>query len=94
MKKEYYITIFLNNSDSFSIDITNDMFALVNEEKTRSSNDLLVYYERKSDHLSAKVRKESLELWTKEKLKKLVQSLNPDFKDVSFIWQRAFNLNF
>jgi hypothetical protein len=91
--KEFYITILISNSGSFSIDITRDMFSFINANRMVTGNDLLVYYEKRRDLISAKARKKSLELWTEDKLKKLVQSLNPEFKDISFIWQTASSIN-
>ena len=75
----------------FSIELTDDMSLSIQEEKTDMDTKFLVYYEKKSSLQNAKDRKKSLELWSYEKIKKLVESLNPELLDISYIWQ--FNLS-
>lgn len=75
----------------FTIELTDDMSLSIREDKADKDTKFLVYYEKKSSYQNAKDRKKSLELWSYEKIKKLVESLNPELQDISYIWQ--FNLS-
>ena len=77
--------------DKFTIELTDDMSLSIQEEKIDKDTKFLVYYEKKSSLQNALDRKKSLEQWSYEKIKKLVESLNPELLDISYIWQMSFS---
>ena len=50
----------------------------------------LVYYEEYGDIIAAIAREKEIKKWRREKKDKLVESLNPAWKDLAADWYRAF----
>jgi putative endonuclease len=46
----------------------------------------LVYYEATSDVMSAIAREKEIKKWRREKKNRLVETINPDWKDLSAVW--------
>jgi len=80
-----------NCSKTIYTGVTNDLTRRVYEHKnklipgfTKNYNiDILVYYETTSDVFSAIAREKQLKGWLRSKKVSLIESVNPDWKDLS-----------
>lgn len=76
------------------IGVTNDLQRRLFEHKNKlvtgfSSQynvDKLVYYERTSDVRAAITREKQLKGWTRKKKNALVETINPQWRDLSLDW--------
>ena len=92
--KNYYIHIMTSQYGILYIGMTNDIKKRVYQHKnhltpgfTEKYNiDKLLYVETMSDAVSAINREKQLKKWRREKKVALVDSQNPDWKDLSEGW--------
>ena len=88
---QYYVYMMANCSKTIYTGVTNDLTRRVYEHKnklipgfTKNYNiDILVYYETTSDVFSAIAREKQLKGWLRSKKVSLIESVNPDWKDLS-----------
>jgi putative endonuclease len=89
--RQYYVYMMTNCSQTIYTGITNDLARRVYEHKnkfatgfTKNYNiNILVYYESKSDAFSAIAREKQIKGWVRSKKVSLIESVNPDWKDLS-----------
>lgn len=92
--KNYYVYIMSSKTGTLYIGITNDIKKRVYQHKnhlipgfTNKYNiDRLLYVERVSDPISAISREKQIKKWRREKKVALIDSMNPDWKDLSDGW--------
>ena len=92
--KNYYIYIMASQSGTLYVGMTNDIKKRVYQHKNHSipgftdkyNVDQLLYIETTSDSVSAIRREKQLKKWGREKKVALVDSQNPDWKDLSKGW--------
>ena len=92
--KNYYIYIMTSQSGTMYIGMTNDINKRVYQHKNhlipgftdKYNVDQLLYVETTSDPVSAIRREKQLKKWRREKKVALVDSQNPDWKDLSEGW--------
>ncbi len=93
---DYYVYILTNSSNKVMyIGITNNLERRVFEHKhelidgftKRYHVHRLVFYEQTSDVNAAIAREKQLKGWVREKKNRLVESQNPQWKDLSEEWQ-------
>ncbi|WP_414577209.1 GIY-YIG nuclease family protein [Anabaena sp. CCY 9402-a] len=90
----YYIYIMTNNSKTLYTGVTNDLNRRVYEHKqkiipgfTQKYNITnLVYFEDTSDVNTAIAREKQIKGWLREKKIALIESVNPEWKDLSTGW--------
>ncbi|MEA5568118.1 GIY-YIG nuclease family protein [Anabaena sp. UHCC 0399] len=90
----YYIYIMTNNSKTLYTGVTNDLNRRVYEHKqkiipgfTQKYNiTKLVYFEDTSDVNTAIAREKQIKGWLREKKIALIESINPEWKDLSTGW--------
>ena len=91
MKNNYFVYLITNwNNKVIYIGITNNLQRRVFEHKnklvegftSRYNLNKLVYYEITTDVNSAIAREKEIKKWRREKKNKLVESLNPEWKDL------------
>lgn len=89
--KNYYVYILANwNHKVIYTGVTNNLNRRLYEHKnklipgftSRYNIDRLVYYETTFDINSAIIREKEIKAWRREKKNKLIQSLNPGWKDL------------
>ena len=91
MSKEYYIYIMTNKSRTLYTGVTNDLMRRVYEYKnklvpgftSKYNIQYLVYYESTSSIYSALEREKQIKGWLKAKKIALINSMNPEWKDIS-----------
>ena len=94
--KNYYVYILTNKTDQVMyIDVTNDLYRRLYEHK----NDLvegftkkyrvhkLVYFEQTNDVHSALTREKELKGWRRSRKNALVETVNPQWIDLSEQWK-------
>lgn len=94
MSKEYYVYIMTNKSRTLYTGVTNNLMRRVYEHKnkliegfTKKYNiQFLVYYEAGSDINSAIAREKEIKGWLRKKKIALIDSINPQWKDLSEEW--------
>jgi putative endonuclease len=94
MSKEYYVYIMTNRSRTLYTGVTNDLMRRVYEHKNKlvpgfTSNyniQYLVYYETTSSIYSAIEREKQIKGWLRAKKIALIDSANPEWKDLSQGW--------
>jgi len=92
--KNYYVYIMTSQSGTLYIGMTNDIKKRVYQHKNhlipgftdKYNVDRLLYVETISDPVSAIRREKQLKKWGREKKVALVDSQNPDWKDLSDGW--------
>ena len=92
--KEYYVYIMTNRSGTLYVGMANDIFRRVQEHKEgRGSRftskyriNRLVYYESTNDVWEAIAREKQLKGWLRAKKIALIESLNPEWRDLSEDW--------
>ena len=93
--KQYYIYIMNNRSNTLYIGVTNNLQRRMYEHKHHltagftSKYDLtrLVYFEETSDVNIAIAREKQIKGWLRAKKVALIESMNPDWRDLSEEWQ-------
>ncbi|MDK2982007.1 MAG: putative endonuclease [Chloroflexota bacterium] len=91
---EYYVYIMTNASNTLYIGVTNNLMRRVQEHRngkipgfTRKYNiHKLVYFEQGDDINSALFREKQVKKWRREKKIALIESINPEWRDLSEDW--------
>jgi len=94
MSKEYYVYIMTNKSRTLYTGVTNNLMRRVHEHKnklvpgftSKYNIKLLVYFESTSDVNEAILREKHIKGWLRAKKIKLIESMNPEWKDLSEEW--------
>lgn len=94
MRKGYYVYIMTNKSRTLYISVTNDLMRRVYEHKHRLVKgftskyniQFLIYYESTSSIYSAIEREKQIKSWLRSKKISLINSMNPEWKDLSEEW--------
>ena len=97
MSKEYYVHIMTNKSRTLYTGVTNDLMRRVYEHKnklvkgftSRYNIQYLVYYESTSSIYSALEREKQIKSWLRAKKIALIDSMNPEWKDLSEEWHES-----
>jgi putative endonuclease len=92
--KSYWIYIMTGNSNSLYTGVTNDLERRVYEHKndlikgftSRYALHKLVYFEETSDIKAAIEREKQIKGWTRKKKIDLINSMNPNWDDLSKGW--------
>ena len=92
--REYYVYILSNSSRTLYIGVTDNLIRRVNEHKkgkiqgftSKYNIKYLVYYEKGDDINTAIYREKQLKGWLREKKIALIESINPDWHDLSGDW--------
>ena len=90
-QKQYFVYIMTNRSKTLYIGVTNDLQRRVYEHKqkavpgftTKYNISSLVYYESTNDVREALAREKQLKGWLRIKKIRLIESTNPEWKDLS-----------
>jgi putative endonuclease len=83
------------NNKVIYVGMTNDLQRRLYEHKNKSVRGFtsrynvnkLVYFEHTTDVLQAIAREKEIKKWRREKKNRLVESMNPEWKDLSAEWQ-------
>ncbi len=94
MPKEYYVYIMTNRSRTLYTGVTNNLMRRVKEHKekrlqgftSKYNIHMLVYYESTTNVLSAIAREKQIKGWLRTKKIALIDSMNPEWKDLSQDW--------
>ncbi len=94
MTKEYYVYIMTNKSRTLYTGVTNDLMRRVYEHKnkivqgftSKYNIQYLVYYESTTSIYVALEREKQIKGWFRAKKIALINSVNPDWKDLSEEW--------
>ncbi len=93
---QYYVYILTNwNNRVMYVGVTNNLERRIYEHKnkvldgfTKKYNvDKLVYFEQTSDIRAAIEREKQIKGWLREKKNALVETVNPEWKDLSLEWE-------
>ncbi len=92
--KQYCVYIMTNRSRTLYTGVTNDLKRRVYEHKNKLINGFtkkynitkLVYYEATNEVTSAIVREKQIKGWLRGKKIALIESANPQWKDLSEEW--------
>ena len=93
--KQYYVYVMTNRSKTLYIGVTNNLQRRMYEHKHHlmtgftSKYDLtrLVYFEETSDVNIAIAREKQIKGWLRAKKVALIESINPEWRDLSEEWQ-------
>lgn len=93
-KRQYYVYILANKSGTLYTGMTNDLKERIHQHKnkivegfTKKYNiDRLLYYETFSDVYSAIAREKMIKGWVRKKKLELINSINPEWNDLSDEW--------
>jgi len=94
MDKQYYVYIMANIARTLYVGVTNDLERRVYEHKmklipgftSKYKLNALVYFESGEDVTSAIEREKQIKGWLRRKKIALIESMNPDWKDLSKEW--------
>jgi len=97
MDKHYYAYILTNSKRTLYVGVTNNLIRRLYEHRhklaagfTEKYNiSYLVYYEETTNVSSAIAREKQLKGWRREKKVGLIESLNPQWKDLSLEWRES-----
>lgn len=92
--KTYYVYIMASNSGTLYIGVTSNIKKRVYEQKKhlisgftdKYNIDKLLYFEKIGDPTSAINREKQIKRWRREKKITLIDSLNPEWNDLSQDW--------
>ena len=92
--KEYYVYIMTNFSRTLYTGVTNDLERRVWQHKkkvlpgftSKYNITKLVYFEKTSDIHAAIAREKQIKGWTRKKKIALIESLNPEWDDLTEDW--------
>lgn len=95
--KTYYVYIMTNHSGTLYTDITNNLEQRVYEHKhnlipgfaSKYNITKLVYYEEGNDKDTALAREKQIKGWKRAKKIALIESKNPEWKDLGLAWGMA-----
>ena len=94
-EKQYYVYLLTNwNNKVIYVGITNDLRRRLFEHKNKLVKGFtekynvtkLIYFETTTDVTSAIAREKEIKKWRREKKNRLVETINPDWKDLSTGW--------
>ena len=93
--RQYYVYILTNRSKTLYVGVTNNLEKRMFEHKTKSTAGFtskynltrLAYYEQTSDIESALAREKQIKGWLRIKKITLIESSNPQWKDLSLEWR-------
>ncbi|MDU4026265.1 MULTISPECIES: GIY-YIG nuclease family protein [Anaerococcus] len=97
MEKLYYVYMITNYTNStLYIGVTNNLYRRLDEHKKKKTNGFtahynvykLVYVESTPDIYAAIAREKQLKRWSRTKKDKLVNSQNPEWKDLMIEWNK------
>jgi len=91
---EYYVYIMTNATRTLYTGVTNNLYRRVYEHKEklvpgftkRYNINYLVYVESTNDVIAAITREKQIKGWTRAKKISLIESSNPDWRDLSLDW--------
>jgi len=92
--KQYYVYIMTNRSKTLYTGVTNNLIRRVYEHKNKMIDGFtkkynltnLVYFEETGDILSAITREKQIKGWLRKKKIVLIESVNPEWGDLSEGW--------
>ena len=92
--RQYYVYILSNRTRTLYVGVTNDLQRRVYEHKSRLVEgftkryylNYLVYFEESTDVSSAIAREKQIKSWRRAKKIDLIESTNPQWKDLSLEW--------
>ena len=92
--KQYFVYILASRSRVLYIGITNDLQRRVYEHQhklipgftSKYNVNRLVYFETTTDVRAAIAREKEIKAWRREKKAKLIEAINPQWKDLSEEW--------
>jgi putative endonuclease len=92
--RDYYVYVLTNSARTLYVGVTNDLERRVYEHKTGRGGGFtskykigwLVYYESTSEVWEALAREKQIKGWTRAKKMALVESMNPNWRDLSADW--------
>jgi putative endonuclease len=95
-KREYYVYIMTNHSRTLYTGMTNNLARRVEEHKVGLGSEFtrqykihkLVYYESTNDVHIAIAREKEIKTWLRAKKIALIESMNPQWRDLSAEWPR------
>ena len=95
--KHYYVYIMTNRSQTLYTGVTNNLKRRMYEHKhhlvagftSKYQITRLVYFEETFDVYAAIAREKQIKSWLREKKIALIESMNPDWRDLSEEWQEA-----
>ena len=94
--QKYFVYILSNYTNTtLYVGMTNDMKRRLYEHKnkliegfsSKYNTNKLVYYEETSDVKTAIQREKNLKKWNRQWKEELIKKTNPDFKDLSLVWE-------
>jgi len=93
--KHYYVYIMTNRSQTLYTGVTNNLKRRMYEHKhhlvagftSKYQITRLVYFEETFDVYAAIAREKEIKGWLREKKIALIESMNPDWRDLSEEWQ-------
>jgi len=91
---EYFVYIMASHTRVLYTGVTSDLVKRVFQHKYKLTRgftskynvDILVYYESTTDVMAATEREKRIKSWTRAKKLALIESMNPNWKDLSFGW--------
>jgi len=94
MSKECYVYIMTNKSRTLYTGVTNDLMRRVHEHKnklvkgftSKYNIQYLIFYESTTDIHAAITREKQIKGWLRAKKIALIDSMNPEWKDLSEEW--------
>ncbi len=95
--KQYYVYILSNRSQTLYTGVTNNLQRRMYEHKhqlvtgftSKYHINRLVYFEETSDVYAAIAREKHIKGWLRAKKIALIETMNPDWRDLSEEWQGA-----
>lgn len=92
--RDYYVYLLTNRSGTLYTGVTNDIQRRLYEHRnklvegfTKKYNiDMLVYYEATNDVGEALIREKQIKAWRRSKRIALIESTNPQWRDLSDGW--------
>ena len=93
--KHYYVYILTNHSQTLYTGVTNDLQRRMYEHKhylvegftSKYHITRLAYFEETSDVYAAIEREKQIKSWVRAKKMALIESINPEWRDLSDDWQ-------
>ncbi len=93
--KHYYVYLMTNSSKTLYTGVTNNLQRRMYEHqhhlvvgfKSRYHITRLVYFEETSDVSAALAQEKQIKGWVRAKKMALIESINPEWRDVSEEWQ-------
>ena len=91
---QYFVYIMTNKSGTLYVGVSNNLERRIFEHKNslmagftkKYKINRLVYYEETNDILAAIAREKQLKGWRRDKKIALIESVNPEWKDLSEDW--------